>query len=451
MRTLLQAVIGAAMRARRHLLGNEMAAVAAGVLALIGCQVPAGPRGGGEAARPPGAQLWVARFRAGGFDLSGALAVSAGGRRVFVTGESNGGRAAGDEYATVAYSAVTGRQLWFSRYRGPGKNADAPAAVAVSPDGRRVFVTGYSVAQATGFDYATVAYSAATGRQLWASRYDGSGNYDAATALAVSPAGGRVFVTGESDGGAAAGLEYATVAYSAVTGRQLWVSRYRPGNGADYAAAVTSAGGRVFVTGYSHGPGTGADYATVAYSAATGRQLWASRYNGPGNGPDLATAIAVSPAGGRVFVTGQSQGPGAGDSYATVAYSAAAGRQLWVSRRDGGLSVAVSPDGATVYATGPHATAAISAAAGRQLWAASHDNGGAPSVTVNPDGATVYVTAPQATVAYSAAAGRQLWASHYNGEPASAAVSPDGLTVYVTGWTERQATGYYHTTVAYRG
>jgi hypothetical protein len=50
------------------------------------------------------------------------------------------------------------------------------------------------------------------------------------------------------------------------------------------------------------------DCATVAYNAATGVPLWASLYNGPANGDDVATSMAVSAATGTVYVTGQSDG-----------------------------------------------------------------------------------------------------------------------------------------------
>ena len=134
---------------------------------------PAGAGAAGAAARAaPGAQLWVARYNGPGNDGDSAssLAVSPGGTRVFVTGTSYGGRRTHDDYATIAYNAVTGRQLWASRYNGPANLYDAAHSVAVSPGGARVYVTGDSSGRtATGYDYATVADNAATGARLWAS------------------------------------------------------------------------------------------------------------------------------------------------------------------------------------------------------------------------------------------------------------------------------------------
>jgi hypothetical protein len=65
--------------------------------------------------------------------------------------------------------------------------------------------------------------------------------------------------------------------------------------------------------------------------AAPGSQLWASRYQGPGSngGDDDTSSVAVSPDGSTVFVTGFSEGPGGLGQfdYATIAYSASTGAQ----------------------------------------------------------------------------------------------------------------------------
>jgi WD40 repeat protein len=467
------------------------AAAAAAMLATLG---PAGVSTAGAIPAVPGAsgaQLWVARYNgpANGFDAARSVAVGPGGGRVFVTGDSFG-RTTGDDYATVAYDAATGRRLWVARYNGPGNVGDVASSVVVSPDGTKVFVTGSSPGRTTGVDYATVAYSAATGRRLWVARYNGPGNGgDSASSVAVGPGGARVFVTGSSPG-RTTGDDYATVAYSAVTGRQLWVRRYNgPRNLADVAnsVAVSPGGARVFVTGSSEARVFSDDYATVAYDAATGRQLWVRRYNGPGNSGDFARSVAVGPGGTRVFVTGASQGRTTSGDYATVAYSAATGTQLWVRRYNGpgngfdaARSVAVSPGGTRVFVTGSsegrvasddYATVAYAAATGRQLWVARYNGPGnsgdaALSLAVGPGGAKVFVTglsvgrttgSDYATVAYSAAIGTQLWVRRYNGPgnghdvASSVAVGPGGARVFVTGESQGRTSDFDYATVAYRG
>ncbi len=275
--------------------------------------------GTSQASAISGAQLWARRYTGSGNgisndDLARSVAVSPSGDTIFVTGFSTGDT---QDYATVAYNAATGAQLWLKRYNGPAVGDDEAYSVAVSPSGETVFVTGYSAGATSGDDYVTVAYDAATGAQLWARRYNGPGNgTDHARALAVSPRGDAVFVTGYSAGGTATGYDYATVAYNPATGAQLWLNRYNGGaanhGGEAVSVAVSPGGGTVYVTGFSPGATSGDDYVTAAYNAATGATVWVRRYNGSGNGTDDPVSVAVSPDGGAVYVTGRSSGGGPG-------------------------------------------------------------------------------------------------------------------------------------------
>ncbi len=79
----------------------------------------------------------------------------------------------GSALAAPAGTAVhPGSELWVARYQGtPVRNI--AYSVAVAPDGSAVFVTGTSDGQGTDYDFATIAYGAGTGSQIWARRYDG--------------------------------------------------------------------------------------------------------------------------------------------------------------------------------------------------------------------------------------------------------------------------------------
>ncbi len=487
---------------RRQLMGGLVAVVtgvvvsASGVTdvraSLVAPSTPVAARAASPmapVAPGPAAQLWVARYNGPGNinDLANSVAVSPAGGTVFVTGAS-GGSSLKYDYGTVAYDAATGAQLWGARYNGPANGSNDAHALAVSPSGGTVFVTGDSTGTTSLQDYATVAYNAATGARLWVARYNGPGNgNDGASSVAVSPGGGKVFVTGASTG-TTSGSDYATVAYNAATGARLWVARYNgPGNGNDgaRAVAVSPTGGTVYVTGYDTGKTSGSDYATVAYNAATGARLWVARYNRPGNG-SAASSMAVSPGGGKVFVTGASTGATSSSDYATVAYNAATGARLWVARYNGprnsidaATSVAVSPAVGTVFVTGyswgttsgsDYATVAYNAATGARLWVARYNGPGnsddiAYALAVSPAGETVYVTGGDtgtggsddyATTAYDATTGAPLWVARYNGPVGqnganALAVSPHSGTVYVTGQSLGTNSGYDYATVAYHG
>ena len=434
-----------------------------------------------------GAQEWVTRHDgpAHSFDRAAAVAVGGDGTTVFVTGTSAGsgdGVWATNDFATVAYDAATGGELWAQRYDGPGGGYDAPNALAVSPDGSSVVVTGKSRGAARSLDYATVAYDASTGARLWVRRYAGD-DRDAAHDLGFSPDGATVFVTGQSEG-AARNARFATLAYDAPTGARLWTATYDgPDGRRDSANALdVSPDGTVFVTGLSTGSTTGYDFVTLAYDGASGAELWerrAGRF-------DVPHDLALSPDGSTVIVTGHSNDP-TSDTYdvATVAYDGTTGARRWAARYDGpaggrdeAAAVEVSSDGSAAFVTGTSAgsttgldyvTLGYEASTGERLWARRYDgprsgDDVASGVGVHPDGSEIYVTGSSrgsttggdyASLAYDAATGSRLWVERFTGPgtrpdwAAGLAIKPDGSHVFVSGTSSRTQLDQDYATIAY--
>jgi outer membrane protein assembly factor BamB len=423
-----------------------------------------------------GPELWATRYDGVGNaqehnDEAVSIAASPDGSKVFVTGTSDGPQTIYPDYATVAYDATTGAELWVRRYSNTIFGYDIAASVAVAPDGSSVFVTGSSDGYQTGYDYFTIAYDASTGAKLWSKRYDDGANEEMAHVVVASPDGTRVFVVGESwTGFSGADSDYGTVAYDAVTGAKLWVKRYDgPAHNADYpyAASVSPDGSALFVMGKSKGS-PDFDYATVAYRAKSGKRMWAARYDGPPSKADYGAAIAVSPDGSRVAVTGASVGSATGWDYATVAYDAATGAQQWVARytgqhkaADGASAVAFSGDGAIAFVTGDKAgggsglnygTVAYDAGTGAPLWAhtfdgsaSSYDNAvgvvaAGSSVVVTGTATTATSSTDYTTIAYDGVTGASQWIYSFDGGVAAGgdaaraiAAGADGGSVYVTG------------------
>lgn len=443
-----------------------------------------------------GTRLWTALYKgSNGVGQATAIAASPDGSTVFVTG-LNGDTGGQEYYGTVAYNETTGARLWTASYRGPTGTSGA-AAITVSPDGSTVFVTGSAGSNGSQV-YATVAYDAATGAQLWVATYTPAGAAFAGSVV-VSPDGSTVFVGGDAE--INGGAEYAIVAYDASTGSMRWSAVYGGQGGAFYSGAtltVSPDGSSLFATGTDNESDTARKWVTVAYATGTGARQWVVSYTNPTTGKGgYARSIAVSPDGSDVFVTGStvvkvnSSGyPPVAYSDATVAYDADTGEQLWTASYSGpfgggpdtaGNSVAVSPDGSTVFITGTsaasatealtaYATVAYDADTGAQLWAARYNGPTRESsptqLVVSPDGSRVFVTGSTvkvfhhvgeyqyATLAYDAATGAGLWHRLYPdsargvGGGQGIAESPGGSAVFVTGTVAVSGVDHYGT-VAY--
>jgi hypothetical protein len=310
-----------------------------------------------------GAALWSATYDdpVGGVDDPLAIAVSPDGTRVFVTGQSATSDYFAPDFATVALDAATGARRWVRRFDSGG-GSDVAKAVAVSPDGTIVYVTGTATPPEQYADIVTFAYDAADGHQLWRQIFDGpNGKDDLAVGIAVGPLGGKVYVTGTSMDyiDLQSWYDYVTVAYASSTGEEAWRKGFAgPSNHADLTKDVTvSRDGRtVFVTGTSFN-GYSDDLTTIAYRAATGAVRWKSLYDSTYHGSDQAADFELSPDGSQLFVTGRSSGSNGFDDYITVAYRSANGTRMWARRlgsqnTDWAYAVTVSPDGGRVFVTG---------------------------------------------------------------------------------------------------
>jgi uncharacterized delta-60 repeat protein len=161
----------------------------------------------------------------------------------------------------------------------------------------------------------------------WVGRYTSAGNnIDRAKSMVVDPSGNSVVV---GTGWNGTNFDITTIKLDP-NGNQLWASAYNgPGNGYDEARAIAAdASGNVYVTGYSAGLSANYDVVTIMYNAA-GVQQWATRFNGTANGFDEGYDIAVD-ASGNVYVTGGTVTTTSNTNYITIKYNNA-GVQQWAT------------------------------------------------------------------------------------------------------------------------
>jgi uncharacterized delta-60 repeat protein len=324
-------------------------------------------------------------------------------------------------------SAVDVTQEWVVRYNGPGNYNDNAESMVVDDLGN-VYVTGHSDGGSSYQDYATTKYNSA-GIEQWVVRYNGPGNYnDVPRAIAVD-AFGNVYVTGYSYGDGT-GYDYTTIKYDS-DGTEQWVVRYNgTGNGNDLAFAIAVDDmGNVYVTGECYNDDSCLDYTTIKYDG-NGRQRWVATYNGPGNYNDSAKAIVLD-AFRNVYVTGYSYSDAMScEDYATIKYNSS-GRQLWAARYAG-------PSGPP-YSAYDLATA-IAVNESGEVYVSGYSDGGPTSYDY-------------ATIKYNSN-GIEQWQARYNGSgdkydyvTAMALDSSGG--VYVTGYSNNDRTRQDYVTIKY--
>jgi hypothetical protein len=254
--------------------------------------------------------------------------------------------------APTVRAAVT--EAWVQRQDNESTDSATTLLPVVRDVAGDIIVTGFT---ARNGSFLTIKYSGKDGSVLWRQQCGLANKYNFASAIAADQSGNVVVIAGASDP-SFFGEDYYTAKYAAVDGALLWERRYNgPGNGNDYPSRVAlDDSGNVIVTGTSTGVGGNEDYYTAKYAAGDGAPLWEQRYNGPADAWDQAASLAVDGAG-NVIVTGNSWN-GNNNDFLTLKYAAGDGSVLWERRYNGPMNrddyvndVAVDSSG-NVFVTG---------------------------------------------------------------------------------------------------
>jgi 6-phosphogluconolactonase (cycloisomerase 2 family) len=331
-------------------------------------------------------------------------------------------------------------------------------SVLVSPDGQNVYAAGPSD-NAVAVFRRDAATGALTLMEVQKDGVDGVDGLAFASALALSPDGAHLYVTGSHDGAVAVfRRDTTTGALSFVEAQENGVAGVE-GLAFARAVAVSPDGSHVYVAGQQ-------DNAVAVFrrNALTGWLTFVEVQRQGVRGVDGIAgplALMVSPDGAHVYVA-------AGSQSAVTVFSRNAstgGLTLVAVEGEGAIdlglsgihSVAVSPDGAYVYAAGQADSAVgifrrnkrTGALTFTDIVAQGFDGVdglyGALWVTLSPNGAQVYVASTHdnalAVFTRDAGTGALTFVEKQEGAPdrpwsafaRGAAVSPDGKSVYVAG------------------
>lgn len=194
----------------------------------------------------------------------------------------------GDAYRLNALGADEGKHLWNTSYH--REDEQTVNDIAVSPDGRQLFVTG------TG---ATLALLTSGGQRLWV---DAPGDLPFRYASDLEVTNGTIFVAGDERG--LAGGTATITAIAGGDGSVRWTSdQQSTDETAFYDIAIDPSGSRIAATG-DIGPWNTRDALTALFDARNGRTIWQSRYAASG---DEDAGVSVVLEQGRVVVGGYTQ------------------------------------------------------------------------------------------------------------------------------------------------
>lgn len=355
-----------------------------------------------------GQELWSfeGQGRAGYFLAVGNVTGPDGPEdRLYVAGSRDDGN------TLLALDGVTGEEVWEVPYAPAGFSR--LLGMRLSPAGDMVVLGGDAVSEPSQTEpsrselvtsaVATEAHpDAPAGTLLWERRVLKGRATWYAHAFTFSPDGSRIFVSTDATRDDPVSVirshDVLTVALDASDGDELWSARFSGfssgGQGQNRPYAIASSGDIVYVAALASGTSElDDDIALLAYDEASGELGWSARYGLAGHAWEVPGDMLLTPDGASLYVTGFSSldkcdyvygpyvsgnppahwgsclGEGFVADLVTLGYDAQTGSQRWVARwnesaggravpssldiwTQGGRSLALAPDGSSLYVAG---------------------------------------------------------------------------------------------------
>lgn len=356
------------------------------------------------------------------------------GRWMYAAGASSAGP--GRPFGILLkYEVGTGRLVWEARYPfDDGTTTDRIEAVAVSEDGSQVFITGAENTRFKKGDMFLAALSARSGRVAWTRKVQTGSAWGVDVKATLD--GGVVVI-----GTAWTPSERREIIVSRFSsdGNRIWKQAYGERETQDEAAGLALGENALFVTGVQRHARRDQDQVTVALDL-DGKALWDYVWEDP---PGYVYGGEVSVVSDRVFVvsTGQVLKQRGATTTAVFAFDSSNGDVVWsdmISANTGyvsGNEVAVSSDGAVVYAVGlpgqdgqdhfeEFLVRAYEAATGAVLWTTNYNPAdgtvGVTDIVANQHGVVIgadLVESPRRdllTISFSRENGEILWTGRHN-------------------------------------
>ncbi|PBQ34030.1 hypothetical protein CNR22_20355 [Sphingobacteriaceae bacterium] len=285
-----------------------------------------------------GVQQFVYTYNGGSFDVGNSIKVSSAGN-VYVAGVTTATSGTTAKNYIIVKLNSSGTQQWVKTYDRGVNGDDEASDLAVDANGN-VYVTGKSKNSSGNYDIVTLKLNGSTGVTTWSTAYTGSGFDDYGVALALSPNGSYLYITGNTFN-SSTGWNIVTHALNTGSGTSYWSSPIvtnGSANATDRSNAIMMHGTDVIICGEKTNATTGLDYSVIKYSGASGTILWQNSYD-YNNTANRATAL-VRDSMGNIGVVGTVLN-GASYEYHTVLYSSF-GFQYAVNIESTGLGILVT-------------------------------------------------------------------------------------------------------------